>query len=136
MAFTPYLFFSGNCAEAFEFYRKIFDGDLSITRNSDVPADAQMPGAGDFVMHASLTVADGTLLLGSDDPTGDDGAKTGFSVSYTAASLESARLIHTALAKGGEVTMEVTEMFWSPGFGMCVDQFGVPWMIDVAHAEQ
>ncbi|GAA3965974.1 VOC family protein [Gordonia caeni] len=136
MAFIPYLFFSGNCAEAFSRYREIFGGELSIMRNSDAPADAQMPGGGDFVMHASLTLDDGALLLGSDDPTGDDGRKVGFSVSHSTPDVESARRVLAALGEGGEVTMEIEEAFWSAGFGMCVDRFGVPWMIDVAHPEQ
>ena len=133
MAFIPYLFFSGDCAEAFERYREIFGGELSIMRNSDVPADARMPGDVDFVMHAALALDDGTLLLGSDDPGGDGGRKTGFSVSHGTPDIETARRVHAALAEGGEVTMEVQEAFWTPGFGMCVDRFGVPWMIDVAH---
>ncbi|UQE76127.1 VOC family protein [Gordonia sp. PP30] len=135
MTFTPYLFFSGDCADAFTRYHEIFGGELSIMRNSDAPADAQMPGGGDFVMHASIALPDGGGFLGSDDPTGDDGPKTGFSVSYTAPDLDSARTVHAALADGGTVTMPVEPTFWAPGFGMCVDRFGVPWMISVAHSK-
>ncbi len=133
MSFSPYLFFSGDCAEAFTRYHEILGGELSIMRNSDAPADSQMPGGGDFVMHASLRLESGAVLLGSDDPSGDGGPKTGFSVSYTAPDLETAGTVHAALAEGGHVTMPLAPTFWSPGFGMCVDRFGIPWMIGVDH---
>ncbi|MET1131963.1 MAG: VOC family protein, partial [Aeromicrobium sp.] len=87
----------------------------------------------DSVMHASLDLGDG-LLMGADDPTGDGGPKTGFSVSYSAPDATKAREVFDALADGGEVTMALGPTFWTAAFGMCVDRFGVPWMIDVAMA--
>ncbi|MFT4199972.1 VOC family protein [Gordonia sp. (in: high G+C Gram-positive bacteria)] len=130
MAFHAYVFFSGNCAEAFQFYNDVFGGELSLMRNGDAPPDARMPGAGDsVVMHASLKVGDG-LLMGSDDPSGDEGRKVGFTVSYTAPSAATAGEVFAALSDGGEVTMPIQETFWASAFGMCTDRFGVPWMID------
>ena len=38
----------------------------------------------------------------------------------------------TALLKpvlSGTVQMPVTETFFNPGFGMCTDRFGTPWMV-------
>jgi len=132
MAFNAYVFFSGGtCAEAFEHYRDVFGGELSVMRMSEVPQEARMPGAEpDFVMHASLRVGDG-LLMGSDDPTGDGGPKQGFSVSYSAPDADTARRVFDALAQDGEVTMALEPTFWSAAFGMCTDRFGVPWMVDV-----
>lgn len=133
MAFQAYIFFSGgSCAAAFERYCEVFGGDLTIMRMSEAPADAR-PADVDpqSVMHASLVVGDG-VLAGSDDPTGDGGAKRGFAVSYTAADADEARRVFDALAEGGEVTMDLAPTFWAAAFGMCVDPFGVPWMIDTA----
>jgi len=131
MTFHAYLFFSGgDCAKAFERYGEVFGGEPTIMRMADVPPDQRMPGADDdFVMHASLQVGDG-LLMGSDDPTGDGGAKTGFSVSYSAPDAATARQVFDALADGGEVTMPLEEVFWSQAFGTVTDRFGVPWMVD------
>lgn len=132
MAFRAYIFFSGNCAEAFEQYQKVFGGELNLLRNSSVPAEARAPGSDDdLVMHAALRVED-DLLMGSDDPSGDDGAKVGFSVSYSAPDAATAQRVYAALADGGQATMPVQETFWSKAFGMCTDRFGVPWMIDVS----
>jgi PhnB protein len=133
MSFHPYVFFSGNCAEAFQRYQQIFGGELQVMTNADVPEGAGMPGADpQAVMHASLTLGEGRLLMGSDDPTGDDGAKVGSAVCYIAPDEQDAKRAFEALADGGESTMPFSATFWSKGFGMCTDRYGVPWMIDTA----
>ena len=133
MSFSPYLFFTGNCAEAFRRYQEIFGGDLNVMTNADVPDGVeQMPGAEpDHVMHASLKVGD-AMLMGSDDPTGTGGAKVGSAVAYTAPEAADAKRVFDALADGGETTAPFGATFWSKGFGMCTDRFGVPWMVDTA----
>ncbi|GAA3524623.1 VOC family protein [Aeromicrobium flavum] len=132
MAINAYLFFSGGtCAEAFAHYGEVFGGEAAVMRTSEVPEEARMPGADpDSVMHASLRIGD-DLLMGSDDPTGDGGPKMGFSVSYTAPDATRAREVFDALAAGGEVTMALAPTFWTSAFGMCIDRFGTPWMVDV-----
>ncbi len=133
MAINAYVFYSnGQCAEAFDMYQGIFGGEVSIMRMKDVPADQRMPGApDDSVMHAALKSGD-TLLMGSDDPTGDGGPKTGVSLSYTAPDAQTARSVFDALSDGGEVQMPLEKTFWTEAFGACLDRYGVPWMIDTA----
>ena len=132
MSFDPYLFFSGNCREAMTRYQEIFGGDLVLVPNSEAPEGAGMPGASpDSIMHAALTLG-GRLLMASDDPTGNDGPKTGVAVSHTAADAGEAKRIFDGLAEGGEVQMPLGETFFSPAFGACLDRFGVPWMVMVA----
>ena len=133
MSVHPYLFFSGDCAEAFTRYQEVFGGDLQIMTHADLPEGAEpMPGAErHHVMHASLTFGDG-LLMGSDDPTGDGGPKVGVAVAYTAPDEQVAKQTFEALADGGEITMPFAATFWSRGFGACNDRFGVPWMVDTA----
>jgi PhnB protein len=133
MSFSPYLFFSGNCAEAFRRYEEIFGGEVNVMTFADVPDGTEtMPGAEpDQVMHASLKLAD-SFLMGSDDPTGTGGPKSGVSVAFSAPDAGEAKRVFEALAEGGEVTMPFSATFWSKGFGMCTDRFGVPWMVDTA----
>lgn len=134
MSFNPYLFFSdGTCAEAFERYQQIFGGELSIMRHADLPPGAEpMPGARpEHVMHASISIG-GALLMGSDDPTGDGGPRSGISVSYTAPDAEAAHQAFEQLTEGGVTVMPLSPTFWSKGFGVCTDRFGVPWMVDTA----
>jgi PhnB protein len=135
MPFHPYLFFSGNCSEAFTRYEEIFGGELFMMRASEVPDGTEVPpGSPDFIIHAALTL-DGDFLMASDDPTGDGGPTKGISVSYIAKDAGETKRVFDALAEGGEVTQPLTETFFSPAFGMCVDRFGVPWMVNTEAAE-
>mgnify|MGYP000889441953 FL=1 len=135
MSFTPYLFFSGNCAEAFRFYGDVFEAEPQVMTNADVPEGEGMPDAPpSTVMHAAIEFRGG-FLMGSDDPTGDDGPKVGFSVAITAADTHEANRLFDALAAGGTVTMPISETFFSPAFGMLVDRFGIAWIVDTAPAE-
>jgi PhnB protein len=136
MAIHPYLFFSGNCREAFTRYREIFGGKLELMTMSDAPEGENVPTEQpDLIMHAALTFED-NLLMASDDPTGDGGPVKGIAVSYATGDVAEADRVFEALAKGGSVTMPLSETFWSPRFGMCIDEFGVPWMISVEAPEE
>src|SRR4029453_5359181 len=130
MAFHPYLFFGGNCREAFTRYQEIFGGELVLLTSKDMPAEEQMPGAdADAIMHAALMV-DGQLLMASDDPTAASfGPVQGMQVNYSTPDVAEAKRVFDALADGGKVTLPISETSWSPAFGMCIDRFGTPWMI-------
>ena len=131
MSFHAYLFFSGTCKEAFTRYNEIFGGELFLMTNADAPGGEAMPGAGpDAVIHAAITLADGGLLMASDDPTGDGAGTKGVSVSYTAKDPDDAKRVFDALSDGGEVTGPLQETFFSPMFGTCVDRWGVAWMVN------
>ncbi len=135
MAFDPYLFFGGNCREAFTRYQEVFGGELQLLTMADTPDSEDVPAEqADLIIHAALTL-DGRLLMGSDDPTTDDfGPVQGMMVSYSASDADDARRVFDALAEGGSVNQALTETFFSPAFGMCVDRFGTPWMVS-AYAE-
>lgn len=131
MAFHPYLNFGGNCRQALTRYQEIFGGELVLLTMSDMPSDVEVPGdQGDLIMHAALVLGD-DLLMGSDDPSGNFAPVRGMYVNYTVGDVTEAERVFEALADGGRVTMALAEMFWSPRFGMCVDRFGTPWMINV-----
>ena len=135
MAFHPYLFFSGTCREAFTRYQEIFGGELVLLPMSDMPSDQPVPAdQADLIMHAALTFGD-NLLMASDDPTGDGGPVKGMAVNYSVADVAEAQRVFEALADGGEVTMPLAETFWSPQFGVCVDRFGTPWMVNAEAPE-
>ena len=135
MAFHPYLNFGGNCREAFTRYQEIFGGDLVLMPMSDMPSDQPLPpDQADLIMHAALAF-DGHLLMASDAPAGEFDGVRGMHVNYTLADVAEAERVFEALADGGEVTMPLAETFWAPRFGMCVDRFGTPWMINVQGPE-
>ncbi|MFN2555389.1 MAG: VOC family protein [Nitriliruptorales bacterium] len=136
MAFHPYLMFSGNCREAFTAYQQIFGGELVLLPMSEMPSDQPVPPEqANLIMHAALTF-EGNILMGSDDPTGDFKGVHGMHINYTAADVAEAERAFEALADGGEVTLPIVETFWSPSFGMCVDRFGTPWMVNAEAPQQ
>jgi PhnB protein len=128
---NAYLTFDGNCAEAMRFYERILGGKLDIMTFGQSPMSDQMPpGSGDRVMHARLTL-DGGVLMASDSMPGQpfDGIRgCGLALNYPQAA--DARRIFDALAEGGRVTMPPEKTFWAELFGMVVDRFGTPWLIN------
>ena len=137
MAFHPYLNFGGNCREAFTRYQEIFGGELDVMTMADMPPGEQEVPAeqADLVMHAALRVGD-DILMASDDPTTDDfGPVQGMYVNYSVADVDEARRVFDALAERGQITMPAGETFWAPLFGMCVDRFGTPWMVNAEGPE-
>jgi PhnB protein len=80
-------------------------------------------------MHAALNVGD-QVLMGADAPPGRYQQPKGTNVSIHVKDLAEGERIFKALAENGTVTMPFEKTFWSPGFGMCVDQFGIPWMVN------
>ncbi|HRO57612.1 MAG TPA: VOC family protein [Burkholderiaceae bacterium] len=134
----PYLFFSGRCEEALEFYRKAIGAEIEMVmlfKDSPEPPPPDMlaPGFENKVMHASFKVGD-RRVMASDGR--DEGTRFGgFSLSLAVPTEAEADRAFDALSDGGEVRMPLDKTFWSPRFGMLTDRFGVDWMVMVATKE-
>ena len=133
-----YLFFSGRCEEAIEFYQKALGAKVEMLmrfKESPDPMPPGMipPGWESKVMHASLRIGE-TIVMASDGCGGKPGEKPGFegfSLSLAVPPEAEADRAFAALAEGGNVTMPLDKTFWSPRFGMLQDRFGVGWMVNV-----
>ncbi|MGY5847149.1 VOC family protein [Salegentibacter sp. HM20] len=135
---NPYLNFNGNCEEAFNFYKSIFGNEFSdLMRFKDMPPGAE--GSSqiseqnlDQIMHVSLPIGD-CVLMGS-DCLESFGQKAVFGssnyISLTPDSEAETRRIFKELSKGGEVEMQLEEMFWGDLFASFTDKFGIKWMIN------
>ena len=135
MYVQPYVFFNGRCEEALKYYGEKLGAEVTFQmRYKDAPPDAQAqirPGTEDKIMHAAIKLGS-TIWMASDghcDP--DAGSMNGFSLSLTADDDASAKKYFDALADGGQVMMPFQPTFWSKGFGMLVDRFGLAWMVGV-----
>lgn len=84
---------------------------------------------GKKIMHASLRVG-GQSLMGADTPPGSYQAPHGFSVALHIEDPAEAERVFGALAEGGKIGMPIQETFWAHKFGMLVDRFGTPWMVN------
>lgn len=138
MAFHPYLNFPGTCREAFTRYHEIFGGELVLLPMSDVPGGTEQPlppELADRILHAALKV-DGFVLMASDAQ--DDatfGPVQGMYVDFSTKDAAAAERVFGQLCEDGKVEMPFGATFFSPGFGICVDRFGTPWMVDVDASE-
>jgi PhnB protein len=129
---NAYLSFDGTCAEAMRFYEKTLDGKLeALFTYGQTPVADKTPAADkDRIMHAYLTF-DGQVLMAGDAPTGQPyEAMRGFALTLSYDTPEQARPIFEALAEGGTISMPFQRAFWAEGFGMCVDRFGTPWIVN------
>jgi PhnB protein len=131
MHLNPYLTFKGQCEAAFKFYEKVLGGKIEgIMRFGESPAREHMPAnLHNTVMHASLKLGD-SVLMGSDPPPERYEPSKGISVALHIEEPAEAERAFNALAEKGTVTMPIQETFWAHRFGMLVDQFGTPWMVN------
>jgi PhnB protein len=131
MQLNPYLTFDGRCEAAFKFYEKSLGGKITaMFPHAGTPAENHVPPEWhDKIMHASLTVGD-QVLMGSDAPPDRFEKPKGFSVSLNVKTPAEAERIFKALAEKGNVQMPLQQTFWAARFGMLVDQFGIPWMVN------
>jgi PhnB protein len=133
-AVHPYLNFAGDTEEAFRFYQTVFGGELSITRFGDFPGDMGVPeGDRDMIANVTLPLGNGTMLMGTDTlaSLGQELKKgNDFSIALAPSTADDAERLFGALSDGGTVEMPLAATPWAEKYGMCVDRFGVRWMVN------
>jgi PhnB protein len=132
-AINPYLLFNGNCEEAFNFYKVVFDVEYEmLMRFKDAPPEQQgLESEREKIMHIALPMGKGNMLMASDVPEAQGKAiiGTNFNISISASSKEEADKLFNSLAAGGQAQMPMENTFWGSYFGMCTDKFAVQWMV-------
>lgn len=135
---STYLNFPRNTEAAFNFYKTVFGTEFSepIHRMGDTPSDPAHPlseADKKLVMHVSLPILGGHVLMGTDAPE-----SMGFKLNQgnnvylnlePDTRAETNRLFKL-LAEGGKVEMPLQEMFWGAYFGSLTDRFGIKWMFN------
>ncbi|HEX8665105.1 MAG TPA: VOC family protein [Beijerinckiaceae bacterium] len=135
MQLNPYLFFKGDCEEAFRFYERVLGGKIvAMMTHEGTPAAGHTPAEWrGKIIHARMTIGD-KILMGSDAPPGHQQDMSGFSINVGVDDPAEAERIFHALAEGGTVRMPIQETFWAVRFGMLADRFGTPWMVNCEKA--
>ncbi|MGI9515960.1 MAG: VOC family protein [Pirellulaceae bacterium] len=137
MSLSVYLYFKGQCREAFEHYKAVF-GAEEICRQSYSDGPPEMFGdePPDLIMHTSIRIGD-SILMGSDYAASCDtqiNSGDNFAITFSPDSKEQADRLFPRLAAGGEITMPLQKTFWGSYYGLCTDQFGIHWMFNLALA--
>ena len=136
MQLNPYLNFNGQCEAAFKFYERCLGGkiEMMMTHANSPMAEQTPPDWRNKIMHARLVIGD-KVLMGSDAPPQFFETPKGFSVSISVDTEAEADRIFNALSEKATVRMPIQETFWARRFGMLVDQFGIPWMVNCERAD-
>jgi PhnB protein len=127
---NPYISFAGNAREAMEYYNSVFGGNLTINTFGEYGQPAA-PEA-DKIMHAQLETDDGFTLMGADTPPGmEHNPGDNIAVSLSGDDADDLRGYFAKLSDGGTVSVPLEKQMWGDEFGMCVDRFGIGWMVNI-----
>ena len=128
---NPYIGFADNARQALEFYRGVFGGDLALNTFGE-GGMAEGPDV-DKIMHGMLETPAGYTLMASDTPAGmDRTVGTNVSISLSGDDADELRGYFAKLSEGGSVTMPLEMQMWGDEFGMCVDPFGIAWLVNIS----
>jgi PhnB protein len=131
---NPYISFNGNARQAMEFYKDVFGGELTMNTFGEF-GQPDSPDA-DKIMHAQLEAPNGFTLMASDTPQGMSyNPGDTMTVSLSGDDAADLRGYWDKLAAAGKVTMPLEKQMWGDEFGMVVDQFGTPWMVNISQAQ-
>ncbi len=135
MQLNPYLNFNGQCEAALKFYEQVIGAKTTFKQTwRDSPACEQVPPeAHGSIMHATLDVGGSTLMCADSPPDRYEQPK-GIRVAIHCKDKAEGERVFQGLSESGTVEMPFQATFWSAGFGMCVDRFGIPWMVNSAPA--
>lgn len=132
---NPYLSFRDSAREAMEFYRSVFGGELILNTFAEFQA-SEDPAEQDKIMHSMLETPNGLTLMGADTPNSMEYQPPGgISISLSGDDESHLRGYWDALVKGGTVVAPLEPSPWGDTFGMCIDRFGVTWLVNIAGAE-
>jgi PhnB protein len=130
---NPYLNFNGNAKQAMEFYAGVFGGDLRMNTFGEYGMAG--PDAG-RIMHGMLETPTGYTIMGADITSEMDyQPMAGISVSLSGDDGALLRDYWAKLAAGGTVAVPLEKQVWGDEFGMCTDQYGVSWLINISETQ-
>ena len=131
---NPYISFSDNTRQAMEFYQEVFGGDLALNTFGEYGAP-DTPEANN-IMHGMLETARGFTLMGADTPPGmEHNPGNNMAVSLSGDDADELRGYWEKLSEGGTVSVPLEKQMWGDEFGMCVDRFGVSWMVNITQPQ-
>jgi PhnB protein len=131
---NPYISFSDNAQQAMEFYQDVFGSSLTLHTFGEFGAP-DAPEA-DKIMHGMLETDGGLALMGSDTPPGmEHNPGNNIAVSLSGDDAAELRGYWEKLSDGGTVSVPMEKQMWGDEFGMCVDRFGVPWMVNITQPQ-
>jgi PhnB protein len=132
---NPYISFAGNAREALEFYKSVLGGNLRLNTYADIGGETS-PADADKIMHGMLETERGFTLMGADTPPGmEHQPGNNFSISLSGEDAGELRGYWEKLSADGTVNVPLEKQMWGDTFGMCVDRFGISWMVNINESQ-
>jgi PhnB protein len=129
---NPYINFKSNTRAAMEFYKSIFGGELKMSTFKEYHA-SQSPAEDALIMHAELDAGDGLVFMASDTPERMEyHPGNNITMSLSGDDEEQLKTFFQKLSAGGMITMPLEKAIWEDTFGMCIDKFGIGWLVNIA----
>ena len=131
---NPYISFSDNARQAMEFYQDVFGGTLALNTFGEY-GSPDTPEANQ-IMHGMLETDRGFTLMGADTPPGmEHNPGNNMAVSLSGDDANELRGYWAKLSDGGSVSVPLEKQMWGDEFGMCVDRFGIAWMVNITQPQ-
>jgi PhnB protein len=131
---NPYISFDGTAREALEAYKGIFGGELTTSTYGEF-GNAE-GGDADKIMHGNLDTPSGFTLMAADNPPHEKFEPgNNMSISLSGDSGDELRGYFEKLAEGGTITVPLEKQMWGDEFGMCIDRFGIAWMVNIGQPQ-
>jgi PhnB protein len=132
---NPYISFSDNARQAMEFYKGVFGGTLTLNTYGELGGDHGTQDA-DKIMHGMLETDSGFTLMGADTPPHEEhNPGTNIAVSLSGDDADELRGYWQKLCEGGTVSVPLEKQMWGDEFGMCIDQFGIGWLVNISQPQ-
>jgi PhnB protein len=128
---NPYINFKSNARAAMQFYQSVFGGELKMNTFKEYHA-SQSPAEDDLIMHAELDAGNGFIIMASDTPERME-YRPGNNITMSLSGDDEEQLTDSfqKLSAGGQITMPLEKAIWGDTFGMCNDQFGIGWLVNI-----
>ncbi|MBS2970651.1 VOC family protein [Metabacillus sp. KIGAM252] len=132
---TPYLTFNGNAKEALEYYKELFEGEVSDVQTYGQANFPTPPEADELILHSRFKK--GPLFFMVSDATSDRAVTMGSNITHVLEmeSEEEIQTIYSKLTKKGTVHMELQDTFWGAKYAKVTDPFGVTWDLNFEKAQ-
>ncbi|MFD2762976.1 VOC family protein [Micromonospora eburnea] len=129
---NPYLSFQDTARAAMEHYQQVFGGTLTLSTFGEFGNPD--PALADLVMHSQLETDRGFTLMASDTPPemAPPTAGNNIAVSLSGDDADVLRGYWDKLSDGGTVSVPLEKQMWGDEFGMCVDRFGIGWLVNIS----
>ncbi|MEU9885405.1 VOC family protein [Sphaerisporangium sp. NPDC051011] len=131
---NPYISFASEARQALEFYQSVFGGSLTLNTFGEAAGEHGADANG--IMHGQLETASGYTLMASDTPPGmTRNPGDNISISLSGDDADELRGYWEKLSAGGTVQVPLEKQMWGDEFGMCVDRFGIGWMVNITRPQ-